>query len=359
MPRHIGHVLKALSKTAKVTVVSDQNRGGYDAIIAQGADHIILEGLQSRASLPHLWRSARGLWGLLSKQDADLVWLHARLPVLLGRVLLMLRLWRPSGAVALTYHGLPFGPGHRPWASRISLFLETVLLRFCPPLDLIFLTEAMRRQLIATLGPQTRHRLHVLGNCSDLEPVSSAAPRPGRHLVMTGRVGFQKNYLRALDLMAHLPKDITLTLCGAGTDRPEFAAQIAARVPAGVQSRVRVLGPVRDVRPVLAEADGYLLCSRYEGQPIGALEAFEAGLPIFLSRFEGAQELVAAHPFGVLLPEDGAVCAAEIDATLNRYLQDPDAARTAIQTVWRRHWSVQAFTQACQSLVAKILTTRR
>ena len=362
MPRHMLHLADSFQGLADVALISDQNEGGFDAAETHGAQHITLPGLQTRKSVRHLWGGWRGLLRTLRTSPADLVWLHARMPVLMGRLALALRLWRPTCPVAVTFHGLPFGPGHKPRNSRISKVLEKLLLSACPPLDLVFLSQAMADQMSSAMGIRrmARHRLHVLPNCSDLGDLPPHLPGIGTRLVMTGRVGWQKNYPLAAQILAHLPDSFSLTLCGAGTDDPDFQREIAARVPVEVAARITYAGPLRDVRPALMAADGYMLCSRYEGLPIGALEAFEAGLPVILSDFTGARELAETSPFCTVLRfEDLAKDAIKIETLMQNHRSAESDTRATIRECWRTTWSPDVFRKRSQTLLQLLLNSRR
>jgi glycosyltransferase involved in cell wall biosynthesis len=355
VPRHIQHVCAALKESAQITVVSDENHGGYDAL--SGAAHVTVPGLQSRMNIAHLWRGFWGLRRVLCQNSADIVWLHARLPVVFARVLLALRLWRPKASrVALTYHGLPFGAGHRPRSAGVSKRLERLLLRLCPPLNLVFLTPSQADRMGQEMGvAMTRHRVHVLPNSSDLGPLPEMPPAPAPHLVMTGRCGWQKNYPLALRVFAHLPEDYTLTLCGAGTATDRFQLEAAEILRPDQLARLRCVGPLSDVGPVLAAADGYLLTSRYEGLPIGALEAFEAGLPLILSRFEGAEDLAATHPMALVLGfDDLAADASQIATLITAYLARRTTLAADIRTAWAARWSYEVFESNARALVADL-----
>lgn len=338
---------------ARVTVLSEPDQGGYAPLQDLGAAHLALPGLSSRMRPAALRRGLAGLHQALEAEAYDLIWFHARLPVLMGRYLLARGHWQPARArVALTYHGLPFGPGHRPGVSALSRQIERALLRRCPPLALVCLNETQARGLKTALGGDVApHGLHVLGNASSLGAIPETTSKAGkRHLVMTGRAGWQKNLGRALRLMRHLPADIHLSLCGPGTGTPAFARR-AARLAGPAFARVALLGPLPDVRPLLAHADGYLLTSRYEGVPIGALEASEAGLPLILAPFAGAEDLLADHPLGLALPAAPEDAARAIDALLMQYQDARPSLRTAIQAHWAARYAPAAFDRAAQKLV--------
>lgn len=358
VPRHICDLARALQGMARVTVLSEPDQGGYTLLQDLGAAHLALPGLASRMRPAALHRGLAGLHQALAADAYDLVWFHARLPVLMGRYLLARGHWRPQRArVALTYHGLPFGPGHRPGASALSRQIERALLRRCPPLALVCLNKTQARTLKSAMGGDVApHGLHVLGNASSLGAIPDTAPEPGkRQLVMTGRAGWQKNLDRALRLMRHLPADIYLSLCGPGTDTPAFAKR-AAHMAGPAFARVALLGPLPDVRPLLARADGYLLTSRYEGVPIGALEASEAGLPLILAPFAGAEDLLADHPLGLALQDAPEDAARAVDALLMQYQNARPSLRAAIQAHWAARYAPAAFDRAAQKLVQEWLT---
>lgn len=358
VPRHLEHLAASLQGIGHITVVSDKNEGGFDNLGAVGAAHITVPGLATSLAPVLLWAGLVGLYRVLRACPADLIWFHARLPVLLGRMLLALRLWRPVVPVVCTYHGLPFDPGHRPVARHISRVLEKLLLTLCPPLHLVFLTETMMNDMVKTIGQHrlARHHLHVLENRSDLGALPEPVPSNHRHLVMTGRVSWQKDLDLAAKLLVQLPPDFTLTFCGPGTDSPAFCDRIAALVPSDVFIRIRFVGPVQDVRPHLATADAYLLTSRYEGTPIGALEAFEAGLPVILRDFEGAKTLTGLHPHALCLRlQDLDGDATRIVTLLDEVSARGPSVRHEIQSVWAQRWSGAQFTPAVRALVDRVL----
>ncbi|MBO9468064.1 glycosyltransferase family 4 protein [Tropicibacter sp. R15_0] len=357
VPRHICDLARALQGQARITVASEADAGGYHELAQYGARHVALHGLASRLNPAAVRAGKRALLSLLQQESPDIVWLHARLPVLLGRQLLASGDWcpRPGTRIALTYHGLPFGPGHRRSTALVSKRIERSLLSQCPPLDLVFLSAEQQQIMTRALGGSLQpHRAHVLGNASCLGPLPAPDRRdiPGRHLVMTGRCGFQKNYEAALRLMRHLPDDITLSLCGFGTDRPAFREQVS-KLAGTAAPRIRCLGPLPDIRPLMAAADGYMLLSRYEGMPIGALEACEAGLPLILADFNGSADLLEGLPIGLRLTQKKPEAQARrIDGVLTRYLSDRDGLSSSIRAHWAKRWSSDAFDAQARTLVA-------
>jgi glycosyltransferase involved in cell wall biosynthesis len=357
MARHLSLLATALSERHDVEILTQPDAGGFTHLPEETARLVETPYLGTSLSPRHLWRAFGTLRQYLNNADADLYWFHARLPVLLVRFLLLLRLWKPDAPIVLTFHGLPFDRGH--WAPfrTISLVLERFLLSRCPPLHLVFLTERARQTFIRSVTPWRlrRHRLHVLENGSDLGPLPAPLFRTGRRIVMTARAAWQKDLHKAARLMRHLPEDVQLTLCGPETDSPRFCDEIAALVPRETLARIRCIGSVTDVRPVLAQADAFLLTSRYEGMPIGLLEAFEAGLPVALADFEGARDFVSLHPQAMLLPfENPRREAQRLVAMIDDYTANRAALSQRIHGVWAQRWSRAQFDAAALGLVEEV-----
>ncbi|MCZ4354360.1 glycosyltransferase family 4 protein [Roseovarius aestuarii] len=363
VPRHLDQLCETLGSKIDLTIASDLNRGGYDGVVRAGATHIEIEGLRSSLKPACLFRGWRGAHTLAGIRKWDMIWLHARLPALMIRFSLALGLLRlsPQTHLVMSYHGLPFDPGHRRVAAWASRWIEQYLLRRCPPMHLVFLSEDMVIRLRNSIGPKIlqRHVIHVLPNSSNLGelPVRVACPIDSeRHLVITGRAGYQKNYPLAARLMDHMPAGYILTLCGTGTDDPVFQSRILQMVQKETRPRIRFAGSLADVRQVLAQADGYLLTSRYEGLPIGAIEAFESGLPLVLSPFEAAPEMVAAHPMALCLPlKDLPRDAARITRLIEDYNNDRPASTERIRAAWRRKYPYVVWQARVRRLMSEIM----
>ena len=164
----------------------------------------------------------------------------------------------------------------------------------------------------------------------------------------------------ALRLFAHLPDSYRLVLCGAGTDHPAFRAGLARILDAGQQARVELRGPLSDVRPELARASGYLLTTRYEGLPIGALEAWEAGLPLVLSRIDGNSAILSHHPLALPLElsdmtDHASRYAQEVDALISRFLADRDQWQGCIRAAWAAHHDFEGWSGHLCRVVSMML----
>ncbi len=131
------------------------------------------------------------------------------------------------------------------------------------------------------------------------------ARRPAWRLVVAGRDGHQARYLR-------------------------LASQ------AGVAAQVTFLGGQKDVRPLYAAADCFVLPSRYDPFPNTALEALAMGLPAIVSSRCGAAEVVER---GV----NGWVCAPEDARALAEWMAQAEVAARAGRAAEAARASVEGF----------------
>ncbi len=104
--------------------------------------------------------------------------------------------------------------------------------------------------------------------------------------------GFERKGLRiAIRALARVAREADACLLVAGTDRHAASYGALARA-LGVADRVRLLGGVDDVRPVLWAGDAFVLPTLYDPFPNAALEALACGLPTVTTTKSGAAELI-------------------------------------------------------------------
>jgi glycosyltransferase involved in cell wall biosynthesis len=152
-----------------------------------------------------------------------------------------------------------------------------------------------------------------------LDPAAFAArePKPTvRTIVTVANLRPEKNHetliAAAAALVREIP-DLRFRLVGAGPRRAELEALVAAR---NLSRHVEFLGHREDVPALLAEADAYVLPSRSEAFPNGAIEAMAAGLPVVASAVGGLCDLIDDGRTGLLVPPS-----------------EPDALAAAIRTL--------------------------
>ena len=121
-------------------------------------------------------------------------------------------------------------------------------------------------------------------------------------LVHIGRFNEQKNHdllLRAFQMVHQRFPQCRLQLLGDGELR-EATEKLAGEL--GLQDSVFFLGSQSNVYPYLAQADAFLLPSKYEGMPMTLIEAMGTGLPIVASAVGGVPDMLTDGESGLLVP---------------------------------------------------------
>jgi glycosyltransferase involved in cell wall biosynthesis len=93
-----------------------------------------------------------------------------------------------------------------------------------------------------------------------------------------------------------------------------------------VESRVHFVGHQADTSPYFAAADAFLLPTAYEAFPLVMLEAAASGLPVLVTRVNGAEDFVEDGVNGFFIERD----AADIATRLGRLADMRDSERRAL-----------------------------
>jgi glycosyltransferase involved in cell wall biosynthesis len=132
----------------------------------------------------------------------------------------------------------------------------------------------------------------------------------------------RKGLRHAVDALA-LARPWHLAVAGPGDAGPLTAHAASA----GTGSRLRFLGPVRDMPRLYSAADAFVLPTAYEAFPLVSLEAAASGLSLLVTRVNGAEELVRHGHNGWFVGRD----AGEIAQRLIELRADPSRARAMAQ----------------------------
>ncbi len=118
----------------------------------------------------------------------------------------------------------------------------------------------------------------------------------------------RKGAFHLVEAMQLLP-DSFLLVCGKDKEHAALAAT-ARRCGAG--DRVKILGALDDVRPVLHASDAFVLPSLYDPSPNAALEALGCGLPVVTTADTGLAREIADSGAGAVCTRDPADIAEKI-----------------------------------------------
>jgi glycosyltransferase involved in cell wall biosynthesis len=134
-------------------------------------------------------------------------------------------------------------------------------------------------------------------------------PERGPQFISVGRLDPQKGYETLLCAVAFVLREVpefTLLIAGdtqhGGSGYHASLLKLSAEL--GISNNVTFLGVRRDVDSLLAQADGFVLASRWEGFGLVFLEAMAAGKPVVATRVSAVPEVVADGETGLLVPAD-------------------------------------------------------
>lgn len=178
-------------------------------------------------------------------------------------------------------------------------------------------------------------RVRVVPNGADLPDEAREAPlaRAWRERlgasqmrplwVVAGRLEEQKGHAVLLDALAEVWKrglDFSLAVAGEGSLRGPLEARAQQ---SGIGGRVRFLGQLDEVGPLLAAADAVVLPSLWEGLPLVLLEALVRSRPVVATAVGGVPEVVENGVHGALVAPNDAVGLAD---ELERFHRKSDRA---------------------------------
>jgi L-malate glycosyltransferase len=227
--------------------------------------------------------------------------------------------------------------------------LRTQRLAYCAAHAVVANSSAARDQLERE-GVRA-DKLRLITNGLDARRFVPVTPRRDiRRIVMVANLRPEKGQdtllAAAPRILARYP-DASFTFVGDGPRRQALETLTRAL---GITERVRFVGESRDVAPILAGHDLFVLPSRSEAFPNALIEAMATGLPVVATDVGGIPEVVRPGVNGQLVsPDDDQGLA---DAVLA--LMDDPAAAAALGRAARadveRHYTIDRMVERFEEL---------
>ena len=155
------------------------------------------------------------------------------------------------------------------------------------------------------------------------DPAPAAAGKQQKRIITVANLRAEKNHetlIAAADLLSTDFPEVEFQIVGDGPRRAELEALVRSR---RLENRISFLGHREDVGRLLSEASIFVLPSRSEAFPNGAMEAMAAGLPVVASAVGGLLDLIEHGRTGLLIEPGNPTALAD---ALRRLLTNQAAA---------------------------------
>jgi len=261
-------------------------------------------------------RAVAGLRALIRRWKPDLVACHTAKAGLVGR---LAAFWAgvPS---QYTVHGWQFAEGISPVQRVLVLVAETLLARITR--TIVTVSEYDRTLALRHHVAPPRRVVTVHNGMPEVPLPPATQGGATIRLIMVARFQPQKDHatlFAALETLEKLPW--SLRLVGDGPDLARWQGWVERK---GWKRRVVFHGLSHEVPALLAQADVFVLASRWEGFPMSILEAMRSGLPVVASNVGGVSEAVISERTGLIVPPGDPAALAQ---ALGRLMADRDLRR--------------------------------
>ena len=227
----------------------------------------------------------------------------------------------------------------------------TTVVANCPAARGILLDEGLAPASIAVIPNGVEGAVYP-----DRDDVT--ARRPVRSVITVANLRPEKSHetlIAAAALLAGEFPDVQFQVVGDGPRRAELEALVNA---SGLGRRVEFFGHREDVAHLLSEADIFVLPSRSEAFPNGAIEAMAAGLPVVAGATGGLLDLIEHGHTGLLFEPGNPAALAD---TLRHIFTSRDIAAAIgqrAQTQVRQRYSFERMVRSFEDLYLASLPAR-
>ncbi|MDD3895152.1 MAG: glycosyltransferase family 4 protein [Syntrophomonadaceae bacterium] len=328
---HILHLATHLSHEFDICVVMGVKGPLWDALEERGIPVYHSPSLVRAVSPFRDLLCLHEIVKLFKKVKPDLISTHSSKAGILGRLAARLC----SIPVIFTAHGWSFTEGLPQNQRSYYILAERIAARWSTR---IICVSEYDRQLAIKCGVGRPEQIITIHNGMPLIPGYELA-KTGREnpvrLIMVARFSEQKDYQLLFRALTEIKNNKAFEMFLVG-DGPLFLESQEMVQQLGLNNEVKFLGARNDVPALLAEAQIFVLISKWEGFPRSVLEAMRSGLPVIASDVGGTRESVIDDETGFLIPRG------DIDILKDRLLKlinDPDLRGQMGKSGYRRFMS--------------------
>ena len=174
-----------------------------------------------------------------------------------------------------------------------------------------------------------------------------------------GRLTKQKNYALLIKALSGL-RDLNFEclLAGTGELQSELAAQIERE---NLEDKIKLVGPIKNVKEFLMGLDLFVLPSLWEGLGIVLLEAGLVGLPVLASGVDGITEIIQDRVTGRLFDKNDAVDLQKKLVEMFKNIQSPEVKNLGVnlQKFVREKFAISKICQEYEDLYLELWKNKK
>ena len=307
------------------------NGGPADEELQEAFDHVYdLPLSRSILDIRGIVQAERAVSALLSTQP-DIVHVHTPIAGFVTRVAVRRAPAERRPAIAYTAHGFHFHGGGNPVTNAVFLTAERVAGRWTDRLVVINEEDEAAARCHRIVAERRLVRMPGIGvdtaryARSSIDPTDAirtleglTVPAGAPIFVVVAELSSRKRVADAIAALASMQNtSARLLLAGSGPLRPLLDKLVG---DLGLADRVRFLGYVQDVRPLVSAATALVLPSEREGLARSVMEALALEVPVIASTARGNRELIGADS-GILVPIGDV---RGLAAAMDRMIDHPD-----------------------------------
>ena len=291
---HVLSLIEEFHQRYQIVLVAGSEGFLAQSVSALGLKVIILNELDSYNPLKAIWK----LKAILTEESPNLVHTHSSLASFYGRAAAKLC----GLKVLYTVHGWHFASELNPIKWGIKVGLERC---FRSLTDHWIAVSEFDRQLGNRFSLFKSEKTDVIANGIKSTPINRDFGKSDNidkplEVVFVGRSTYQKNCAAALKVLAQAQQNVNLTMFASG-GQISILQEEHSRSPE--KHRIKLILNEPNAALEMDKFSVMLATSRYEGMPLGVIEAMRSGLAIISTDVCGMNELIADGENGYLFKQ--------------------------------------------------------
>ncbi len=221
-----------------------------------------------------------------------------------------------------TFHGFHIGE-YNLFQKKIYIFIEKVMSLFTKAFIAVSKSEF---NIIYDYKISSAQKIHIINNGVEIpaEKVNEKIFNQNKlKLVTFTRFDYAKNTLLLIDIIKELKNQNKIDLfifviLGSGSDENIFKEEMNKE---NIADHIKLKGFVENTSEFLVDAFCYISTSRWEGLPLGVMEAMSYGVPVIASNVTGNKDLIDNKKNGFLYdinnPKEAVECIVKLSEDKN------------------------------------------